>query len=59
MQDLYRYWTVGQGSPSYDCWGGPRTNKPLAIGGGFTWVYSSIKDNFLEYMKALQSGLGL
>lgn len=59
MESLFRLWTKGQGSVSRACWSGTPNTKPQAIGGGFIWVYSSIKDNFSAYMAALQRGLGL
>ena len=59
MQSLFTLWRTGQGSVSPACWTGIPNKHPQAIGGGFIWVYSSIKNNFSAYMTAVQKGLGL
>lgn len=60
MQNLFTLWTTGKGSVSQNCWGGTPNTKPLAIGGGFIWVYSSIKGTqFSAYMNAVKTGLGM
>jgi hypothetical protein len=60
MQNLFTLWTTGKGSVSQACWTGTPNTKPLAIGGGFIWVYSSIKGSqFSAYMNAVKTGLGM
>jgi hypothetical protein len=60
MQNLFTLWTTGKGSVSTACWTGTPNTSPLAIGGGFIWVYSSIKGSqFSAYMNALKTGLGM
>ena len=59
MQALFTLWRTGQGSVSTACWDGTPNTQPQAIGGGFIWVYSSIKHDFTAYMTAVQKGLGL
>ena len=59
MQALFTLWRTGQGSVSQACWGGSPNTQPQAIGGGFIWVYSSIKNDFTPYMNALKTGLGM
>ena len=57
MEALFTLWRTGKGSVSINCWSGTPNTTPKAIGGGFIWVYSSIKDNFLAYMDAVKKGL--
>ncbi len=60
MQNLFTLWRTGQGSVSRACWDGTPNSKPQAIGGGFIWVYSSIKGaQFSDYMNAVKNGLGM
>lgn len=60
MQNLYTLWTTGKGSVSQNCWQGTPNTQPLAIGGGFIWVYSSIAGSqFSAYMNAVATGLGM
>jgi len=59
MQALFTLWRTGKGSVPTTCWAGTPNTQPQAIGGGFIWVYSSIKDDFPAYMTALRKGLGL
>jgi hypothetical protein len=60
MQNLFTLWRTGQGSVSSNCWWGTPNTKPQAIGGGFIWVYSSIKGaQFSAYMNAVKNGLGM
>ncbi|MEM1322554.1 MAG: hypothetical protein AAGG75_19980 [Bacteroidota bacterium] len=60
MQNLFTLWRTGQGSASGSCWGGRPNSQPQAIGGGFIWVYSSIKGpDFFNYMNAVKVGLGM
>jgi len=58
MQKLFTLWTTGTGSVSRACWNGTPNTQPQAIGGGFIWVYSSIKNQFEAYMNAVYNGLG-
>lgn len=42
------------------CWNGVPNTQPQDIGGGFIWAYSSIAGaQFMDYMNALQTGLGM
>jgi len=60
MQNLFTLWTTGKGSVSTNCWTGTPNTTPLDIGGGFIWVYSSIKGSqFSAYMDAVKNGLGM
>lgn len=60
MQALFTLWTTGKGSVSQACWSGVPNTQPQAIGGGFIWVYSSIKGTqFSAYMNAVKTGLGM
>jgi hypothetical protein len=63
MQDLFTLWAQGPGHappPPQTCWDGVPNTEPLAIGGGFIWVYSSIKGSqFSAYMNAVATGLGV
>ncbi|GAB4197722.1 MAG: hypothetical protein Tsb002_32100 [Wenzhouxiangellaceae bacterium] len=60
MQNLYTLWRTGQGDVSSSCWKGTANTSPQNIGGGFIWVYSSIKGRqFPDYMNALKAALGL
>jgi hypothetical protein len=60
MQNLFTLWRTGKGSVSQACWSGVPNTQPQAIGGGFIWVYSSIKGaQFSAYMNALKTGLGM
>ncbi len=60
MQNLFTLWRTGQGSVSTACWDGTPNSTPQGIGGGFIWVYSSIKGaQFSGYMNAVKNGLGM
>ncbi|MET0393821.1 MAG: hypothetical protein ABW019_11805 [Chitinophagaceae bacterium] len=60
MQALFTLWRTGTGSVSQQCWWGTPNTGPQAIGGGFIWAYSSIAGSqFLPYMNALKTGLGM
>ena len=59
MEALFTLWRTGKGSVSQECWTGTPNTAPQNIGGGFIWVYSSIKDNYAAYMQALKNGLGM
>lgn len=59
MESLFTLWRTGRGSVSAACWTGTPNTQPQDIGGGFIWVYSSIKNDFTAYMTAAQRGLGL
>jgi hypothetical protein len=60
MQALFTLWRTAQGSVSQACWWGTPNTQPQAIGGGFIWVYSSIKGaQFSDYMNAVATGLGV
>lgn len=60
MQNLFTLWRTGQGQASSACWGGAPNTSPQAIGGGFIWVYSSIKGpDYEQYMNAIKNGLGM
>ncbi|MDC0668178.1 hypothetical protein [Nannocystis radixulma] len=59
MQSLFTLWRTGTGSVTSACWSGTPNTRPQAIGGGFIWVYSSIKGpQFSDYMNAVKTGLG-
>ncbi|HYL97564.1 MAG TPA: hypothetical protein VEZ90_01315 [Blastocatellia bacterium] len=60
MQREFTLWRTGQGSVTSRCWTGVPNTQPQAIGGGFIWVYSSIKGpQFFDYMNAVAAGLGI
>ncbi|WP_340202083.1 glycoside hydrolase family 18 protein [Ascidiimonas sp. W6] len=59
MQALFTLWRTGIGSVPPSCWNGTPNTKPQAIGGGFIWVYASVKDNYSAYINAVAKGLGM
>ena len=59
MEALFTLWRTGEGSVTEQCWAGTPNTSPQAIGGGFIWVYSAIKDNYNAYIDAVQKGLGM
>jgi len=59
MQDLFTLWRTGKGSVTTACWWGTPNTQPQAIGGGFIWVYSAIVNDYMNYMNALKTGLGM